>query len=278
MGKHFVPKFYLRGFETDGAIWAYDKQEDRTFKTQVGAIANENGMYPDGLESWLATNVEDPAKGAITKIRNRSPITSEEKRFLAKYILTLWKRVPRARARVAELMPSVVAEVHGNLIGKLEKLVVARPDLNQKVDKWRAQVTEVIARHQANPPLDIWLDTIESDTANHVVDALTSMRWAFLYRNDAQFLTCDNPVFFFEFEGIGKTMSELTIPMSSSVVLWASRRHLNENQFVQAMPSAVREINRRMAHNSTRFLYFERNESWIPSFARKGNWKLNRLQ
>ena len=58
-------------------------------------------MYSDELESHLATQVEDPAKPAISKLRARERLSTEESLALAKYIVVLWKRVPKARERVS---------------------------------------------------------------------------------------------------------------------------------------------------------------------------------
>lgn len=43
---HFVPQFYLRRFVgSDGLLWVYDKDNDRTFGTNPKNIAAEHRFY-----------------------------------------------------------------------------------------------------------------------------------------------------------------------------------------------------------------------------------------
>ncbi len=278
MGHHYVPRFYLRGFAIDEAIWAYDKHINRSFSTQVKSIANETGMYSDELEDHLATQVEDPAKPAILKLRAKERLTPEERLALAKYIVVLWKRVPKARERVIARLPQVADEVHDNLRSQLDQLAEQSPDLVDKVDQWRIRIAEVIAKQRQNPSPEIWYHSIRSQSNPKVVDALLSMNWVFLHSERHQFLTGDNPVFFFEHEGIGKPTSELTLPLSSSIALWATRLPRPSMRFLSASPSGVKEINRRTVQNSIRFVYARDDEAWILPFTTKQQWRLTRLQ
>lgn len=278
MGHHYVPQFYLRGFETDGTIWAYDKLHSRSFPTQVKSIANETGMYSDDLEAYLANEIEDPAKPAIQKIRSHRPLSPEDRLTLAKYIVILWKRTPKGRDRIGQYMPEVSAELRDDLHKELATLEAEHPDLASRIAQFRAQAEEVIARQERNPSPEIWHKSIESWSSPKVVDVLLSMNWTFLHSANAQFLTSDNPVFFFEHEGIGKQNSELSLPLSSSLALWASRRPSPSGRFLSALPAGVREINRRTAFNSRRFLYAARDEPWILPFATKKQWQLTRLR
>ena len=104
------------------------------------------------------------------------------------------------------------------------------------------------------------------------------MNWLFLRSQADQFLTGDNPVFFFEHEGIGKPTSELTFPLSSNLALWATRLPRPSMQYLAASPAGVREINRRTAHNSVRFVYSKANEPWVLPFVLKKQWRLTRLR
>jgi hypothetical protein len=278
MGHHYVPRFYLRGFAVDEAIWAYDKQTERSFPTQVKSIANETSIYSDELESHLATQVEDPAKPAIAKLRERQQLAPDERLALAKYMVVLWKRVPKARERVVARLPSVADEVRTDLHSQLDQLAERNPDLISKVDKWRGEIDAVIAKQRQKPSPEIWYHSIKSQSSPRVVDALLSMNWIFLRSEAHQFLTSDNPVFFFEHEGIGKPTSELTWPISSSVALWATRLPRPSMQFLSASRSGIREINRRTVRNSVRFIYARHDEPWILPFVSRKQWRLTRLQ
>ena len=56
MGDHYVPRYYLKGFTKDDGkrIWVYDKNERRSFATQVQSIANETAFYSPEVERYLA--------------------------------------------------------------------------------------------------------------------------------------------------------------------------------------------------------------------------------
>lgn len=277
MGHHYVPQFYLRGFANNNAIWVHDHLEARTFVSQPKTIANESNMYTEELEQYLANSVEEPAKPAIENIRERKPLTEAERNALARYVIALWKRVPEGRARAAARLPNVVASVRDDLHEGLAAAAAANPSLSALAEARKADVDRIISIYESDPPPDIWHDSLAQDRSPRVVDGLISMEWRFLYSEELQFIACDNPVFFFSHEGIGRPTSELTIPFSSTVALWANRRPKNGPVYVQATPVTVRELNRRSASNATRFVYSERNEPWILPFVCKRKYSLNRL-
>lgn len=278
MGHHYVPKFYLRGFEQNGTIWTFDKAQRRAFPSQVKSIANETAMYSDELESHLANEIEHPAKSALEKIRSERQLTTHDRLTLARYIVALWKRVPKARLRANHHLPEVADQVESHLQVELDMLAAQDPSNQSKVSALKQHVAEIIARHKQNPPPEVWYRGIRAESNLQLINATLSMNWRFLVSDKEQFLTGDNPVFFFEHEGIGKPTSEITLPLSSSIALWASRSSGPNGQYLKASPSGVREINRRIAHNSLRFVYASRNESWVLPFLERGSWRLTRLR
>lgn len=277
MGHHYVPQYYLRGFAVGDSIWAYDKTLKRSFPSQVKSIANENSMYSEELESYLATHVEDPAKEAISKLRTEGRISTKERHALAQYIVVMWKRVPRARSRAFERLPEVTRELEEELGAQIDQLVAEDPSLADKAEARRSEISAILERQRKNPAPEIWYRSLDAEGGSKVVDALLSMNWIFLHSRQ-QFLTCDNPVFFFEHEGISKPTSELTFPISSSVALWASRLPRPNMHHVAVSPTGLREINRRTVHNSTRFVYAQENETWILPFVLKRHWQITRLR
>jgi hypothetical protein len=277
MGHHYLPQFYLRGFASGLSIWAHDKVKDCSFRTQVKTIANETQLYTDELENRLNSDVEGPANPVLERVRRRELIGDHERSLLAKYIVVMWKRVPEARRRVIRRLPGVVNEVEAELNSEFDLLQIQHPSFENKITEFRARVTAELDRNLANPSPEIWHKSIESSSGPRVVNSLLSMNWVFLYSERAQFLTSDNPVFFFESEGIARSTSELTFPLSSSVSLWAHRGPPSP-LYLEARPVAIREINRRTAFNSTRFVYSLRNEHWVLPFVMKRDKALNRLQ
>ncbi|PHV05871.1 hypothetical protein CSQ96_17440 [Janthinobacterium sp. BJB412] len=278
MGNHFVPQYYLKGFESQGGIWVHGRQSKRSFVTQVRVIANENRLYSEEIEAHFNIKIEIPANEAFRKLRERAPITGPERAALAKYILVLWKRVPKARERALLKIPEVAHELGIQMQSELDSFAELMPHLETEVASLKARVETAVDAHKASPSPSIWYESIDFETDHLPNDALLSMNWVFLYHDELQFLTSDNPVFFFEFEGIGSPTSELTFPISSSLSLWATRAPGVKGGFVKATNAAVKEINRRTAFNSNQWVYSQRNERWILPFVTKNEWSLTRLR
>lgn len=277
MGHHYVPQFYLRGFTQDGRLWVHDREARRSFPSQPKAVANENDLYTEELEQHLANEIEDPAKGAIEAIRARIAPTGSAREALARYIVALWKRVPEGRTRVVAGVPEVAESLRKEYTASLEATAASDPTLRDRAGARLLELNAALDKFARQPPPEVWHHNLTRDSSPNVVESLLSMNWRFLCTDAAQFLTCDNPVFFFEHEGIGKPTSELTLPLSSSVALWANRRPHAEPVFPIARPAAVRELNRRTAINATRFVYSKQQEAWILPFVCKGSYALNRI-
>lgn len=277
MGHHYVPQFYLRGFGSDGRIWAHDRERRISFQSSVKSVANEKGMYSEEIESFLANRIETPAISALIKVRRQENISLEERTALARYIVFLWKRVPDGRERALKIIPGVADQLHGEIAAELDAAAVANPAFADRVASLKARVAAAIDVHKSRPSPALWYSSFESEPGAQLVEALLSMNWVFISTSQLQFLTSDNPVFFFKSEGIGGQRSELSVPLSSSIALWATRSKVPSGEFVNAASVAVREVNRRTAHGSTRFVYSGTDEPWVLPFVTKGHWQLTRL-
>lgn len=275
---HYIPQFYLKGFTMGSSLWVHDWVDKRSYQSQPKSVANEKGLYPEEVEKHLAESIENPAKRALQMIRNRSAIGEDERRALAKYMVTLWKRVPKGLEGTQGRLPEVAASIRDDLKSELDAAVAERPDLADVIRSRYAEANQALVRYEVDPPRDIWHMGLAQEASQRVVESMLSMHWRFLVSDTHQFLTCDNPVFFFEFEGIEKATSEITFPISSTVALWATRRVRSGPMYLPALPVGVREVNRRSAQNSTRYVFSMRFESWILPFSCKRQYSLNRLQ
>lgn len=277
MGNHYIPQYFLHGFAEDGRLWAHDRTCNRSFLTQPKVVAHESGMYPPEVETYLANQIENPAKASIERIRNLQALTDSDRQAVAHYVVALWKRVPKARSRAAERLPAVAESVKAEVLTRINELVGEDPSLAHLADKRREDIGRIIAHYQTAPPPDIWQLNLKTEATPRIVDGLLSMKWRLIHSPKRILLASDNPVFFFEHEGIGKATSELTVPFSSTVALWANRQDHHHQFVVTASTTTARELNRRAAHNATRFLFSKTNESWILPFHRKRKWELHRL-
>lgn len=278
MHNHYLPQKYLLRFaDNDGGVWVHDNQKTESYRTGPKVIGNEIGMYSDEVEVGLNMQVEGPTHRVFDKIIAKRPLTSDDCRALAKYICVMYKRVPSGRDRAMALMPQVADDLHADIMAELDTLVEIDPTNRVTADSLRVQTSDAIERLKVALPPSLWYKGFNLNDIGAVEEGLLSMNWVFLCSDRHQFLTSDNPVSFFKHEGIGSPQSELTFPLSSSVTLWATRRPRKHIEYVTALPAGVKEINRRTASNSKRFLFSKTNELWIKPFSVKGSWPLSRL-
>lgn len=280
MGDHYIPQYYLRGFTSlvGGKIWTYEKGGPIKFQSDVKKTGHEPNYYAPEVESYLANQIEGPANNVIKNIRSKEGVTKQDKETLATYMVIMLKRVPQSKIRMKEIAPGVAQQQQEKWDQEISKLVTEHPDKTDLLKTRRAEIKKNLEKYSLNPPKDFWLSLIPPERTPNVINVLQQMTWHFLTFDEyPAFLTCDNPVFYFTWMGIGKPESEVTFPISSNIVLWATWREDIEEKYSEIKRQAIKEINRRTATNATRFVYHARDESWIPKFISKKNHNLNRL-
>lgn len=281
MHNHYLPQYYLRGFcsNSNRDIWVYDKKEARVFSANVIRIANICGFYSEEIEKYLAGTIEAPANLVLDKIRSRQRLDENDKTALSKYISVMWKRVPEGKNRVKKRAPELAADIQESLYRTLDKIAEKDPSKKSIAQSRKAEADGILKRLSQDPPPEIWHRTIPAESTPRMVEAIATMTWRFLtFDERPAFLTCDNPVFFFPQLGIGRMESELSFPISSNIMLWATRRtDIPEGYFPTKM-IIVKEMTRRTATVTTRYVFHATEENWILPFLAKGQWQLNRIQ
>ena len=193
-------------------------------------------------------------------------------------MVVMYKRVPQSKIRMNQMAPGVAQKLQDQWDKDIEELIKEGPDKADFYKKRRQEIHSNLKKYSKNPPKDFWLLLIPPERTPNVISVLQKMTWHFLtWDEHPAFLTCDNPVFYFPWMGIGKPESEVTFPISSNIVLWATWRKDVVENYSEIKKQAIKEINRRTALNATRFVYHARDEDWIPNFIAKNNHKLNRL-
>ena len=125
---------------------------------------------------------------------------------------------------------------------------------------------------------NIWSDNLPADSTPRAVEFLSHMTWRFLIAENGQyFITSDNPLFFFQDMGIGKKLSEVSIPIAKNLALWTTWRNDLVEGYFPARTRVVKEINRRIASISKQFIFSSFSERWIRTLADKTIYKLNRI-
>ena len=280
MGHHYLPKYYLKGFtETvDNMLWAYEKGTGNKFNTQIKSLANITKFYSQETEQYLASHIEDPANAVLDKIRSGHLINDNDKNVFAEYMAVMWKRVPRAKEDLKKMAPRLASEIAEKLSSDLDSIIAKELQDAKFIEKRRKEIDEILATYAADPPKDIWLENIPPERTPRIVEAIKAMTWTFWEFNQRPaFLTCDNPLFYFTGMGVGKPDSEISFPISSHIVLWATWRLDLPRNFIKASTQIVKEMNRRTVDNASRYIFHSRDEHWIEPLIKKKHWKLNRI-
>lgn len=278
MGHHYIPQYYLKGFTPpdNDMIWVYEKGGSLKYSANIKKIAQKTNYYSPELERYLANEIENPANSVIKKIRDRKQLTQSEKEKLAIYMVVMLKRVPQSKIRMKKTAPVVAQSLQQKWDKEISKLILENPSQTDLFEKRRTEIKANLEKYSKNLPKDFWLELIPPERTPNIVKVIPKMTWLFLTcEKFPAFLTCDNPVFYFQGIGVGKPESEITFPISSNIVLWGTWRNDIQEGYSPIKNQAIREINRRTATNATRFIYHARDEEWIPRFINKQEHQLN---
>ena len=282
MGNHYVPRFYLKGFLQNHqleSIWVFCKN-GRKYCTNIENVAQENHFYSREVEADLTNNVEEPAKPVLQKIRNLQPITAAEKQIFAKYIMAFMKRVPDHRVQIVEKAPEVVETYLDKLEADLDNSKKLRPSKIDIIERRKREINELRQSRDRQKAIghDAWLTNIAPERTPQALEAISLMTWRFwVIEDDEYFITCDNPVFYFRWLGIGQQQSEISFPIAKNIALCANWRKDISDGYAVAPKRIIREINRRTANNKTSCLYSPYSDDWVQIYALKKNFWLNRI-
>jgi hypothetical protein len=305
---HKVPRYYLKGFVERADcpfLWVYRKgllykpgrarYKYNPYRDSIRFVGSEIDYYAsmshDGVVDYetyenVLEKLEKPADPVIKKIRDRQMLTRDEKVVLASYIVLMLKRVERRRQKANSMWSSFLEEFESSsdLIRAVAVLERDTPPddtrTQERLRKVRAEINRVMDDYKANPstiPSKILHESMVAP-GSILVPAISQMNWQFLIAPEgSQFLTSDNPVFFFEGIGLNKPQSELTFPISSDVALAAFGSGGFKEGFVATTTHAVSEINRRTAHSATEEVYHLRASKWVADLFNKRTHQLNSL-
>jgi hypothetical protein len=280
MGKHFIPRYYLKGFtepNTPLFIWVYEKGSNKHYRANIENIAQETDMYSSQTEEYLAQQIEEPAKIALEKLRNRELITINEKGYLANYMGVLYKRVPRSRERAKTWFVEYSKNYYHDLDQRLKQLISENP-LKQDLLERRREELKKLKDEETIKAEEVWENIIPPGMTPSISPTLLQMTWQyFVFDKWPAFVTSDSPVFFFEQIGIGKEHSEVTFPISTTLAIWLSWHRTQKEEFVKVNEKIVHEINRRTIGIAGHYIYFSNYENWISRLADKQDMALKRI-
>jgi len=272
MGNHYIPQYYLKGFsQNDGKqIWVYDKNIGIKFQTQIKSTANISGLYSNEIEQYLANEIEEPANAVLMKIRNQNQINNEDKKILSEYMVTMMKRVPTGKRRFEELAPSICKNLFNELDISLSKIAINSPEKIDLINTRKNEIGGILTKFSNNFPDEAWFHNIPPMKSPKIVEALKNMVWYFLVvESGFDFLTSDNPFFFFKSLGIGNPNSEVIFPISNKIALWATWKERLHSVYYKIDTHTLKKINHLTVINATRFVFKANDEYWVKPFVMK---------
>jgi len=274
MGKHFIPQRYLRRFaviDDPDHIWMYDKKAKLFIKAAIKKVAQQARFYDEDTEKQLNEQVERPGNRVFSKFISDQPIDAKDRIDAAVYMATMYARVPKRRTEITKMVPSAAEKVLSELASAMNDWIKTNPD-PQLVERRLKEMEEVSRKVRADPIKGAVVDLIRSPWASQrIIRTIASMCWRIGRASVPHFfMTSDNPVHFFKGLGLANTRSELTFPISAEFALYASwRGETGATMAFNAPASLVKECNRRVAFEATRFVFSPKRESWIDTIANK---------
>jgi hypothetical protein len=269
MGQHYLPQHYLKGFASgldSSTIWVFDKENYRRFQSSVVKVANENKYWSHEMESWMAQDIESPSNRVLDKIRNRQPLSANDKATLSIYIVTLLRRVPLGKKRAAAWLTDKrnTDPIFDEMQAILQRQINDQPEASEQIRK-----ALIDLEHAKNSPPDasqtqtIWEKSLDPRLTAASIHALRTMSWAFLtHDKEPAFLTGDNPVFYFHDKGVGPNGAELSFPVDMHTVLWAVRSSNWREEYFEATKDLIAEMNRRTVFVADRYVYSDQVRDW----------------
>jgi len=276
MGKHYIPRFYLKGFATsdnENKIITYQCKPEKQYKTNIINIAQENNFYSDEKEQYLAEDIEGPANSILSKIRNKEKLTADEKYIFTNYLVVFLKRVPSYFDQLKSKYPDAAKSTIDKVKSHYKDLIIQGEISETSWGKINCEI-EKIANSYFNDDekaRDIWLDYLSPDTSPHIQYEIYKKKWVFLTsKNNYCYITCDNPFFFFTESGLRK--SQISIPISKEIALLAINSNNEYPDFAVPRTQIIKDINKRSISNARNYVYSPKEEDWIfKMILKKGN-------
>lgn len=241
MGHHYIPQKYLQGFADPikpGYIWQYDKYKkcfSGNMALPIKDVSQKRNFYDKDTEEKLAELVESPANSVLKKLRETADCVSlnhEDRSKLALYIAVMRCRTPGQRNKALGVAQGMftMQELHANMKAIEDEIRLPNPSKDEQY-------------------------------------AIYCMHWRFIKSDGSLFfLTSDDPVYCPN--GVGNADSELFLPISSELALWASYRTLTTKKIISGQ-EYVTEFNKRTVANATQYIYYHKNVDWIGKLANR---------
>ena len=264
-------------------MWLHDKQSGKSHPAPIDKVAQSKGYYSPEVEEALR-QVEGPANVVMAKLVNNEMISSTERMQLTLYVAVALKRVPYRRRKALEMFPGVLDNTLKELRAELTQAAAKiEPPVDDERLRDRLDEIENIFRAKFGdaPPEEVVRQIREPWPTPGMLEAIYRMTWRVLIaEGPTGFWTTDNPVFFFESDGIATREAEVSFPLAPTHALhgcWVLAAS-SSFAFWRAPERFVREVNRRLASTTERLAFSDRLEDWMMPTLQKRNPYLSRFR
>jgi hypothetical protein len=283
MGKkkrhHYIPQFYLRGFidpANEPYLWVYEKRSpaiksvsarDAGLEKGYHSFTNSKGQRDTESIENIFQRIEDSTARVFEGIKNREPLSEEERHTLATFLSLMLTRVPNYRRNVENTMGDLLKQIAmmdaSNIDWLRENMKtyeqVTGESLGMSPEEFQKTILEGDYELSTSPTFSLQMMSID------LSEAFLDKTWFYLKATDrVKFLTSDNPLSYHDPtrkrgsywpEGLADENTEVTFPISKELALVATRRKGVGPGYVPVSHQVVKDINRRTVMSALRFVY-----------------------
>jgi hypothetical protein len=235
--QHYVSKFYLKNFATNGKLFVFDKPtgtwnpEPSTPKDEARS-EHVNTVFIQGSPSYMFDSfleeIEDKAAPVVDQIcRQRAlPARQEARARLARFIASTQVRTPGHRGTLRQVVPMLF----GNVAAELN------PSETDSVAGLRKLFEEFLTPSLGEILSEEAMVTMIPGNTLYLAEIILRRKWHLILadKGGPHFVTSDNPV-------SGLFGQETVIPLSPMVALLASDQV--EGELIQGDDRYVRVVN-----------------------------------
>lgn len=290
---HYIPRFYLDGFvdpHNEPYIWIYEKGNSDVRKASAENVAVEKHYYsfitPSGdrdsetFENALA-KVEEKVAPILEKIKNREHLDDEERGGFASFLALTMTRVPNYRTDIekstGELIKKISMKMASNaagfesMMGKMEK------ETGNKIEMPVEELRKFMLNGEYDVKVDSQFSLFMIGLAEELAPVFFEMSWAFLEAtNDYKFVTCDNPLFYYDpthdpksLFGVGLLNKniEVTFPISRDLIFLGTWGKLQG--YKKLNNNIVKKFTHRTIISALRFVFASQNSEQLNKIVQK---------
>lgn len=262
---HELPRYYLRGFdapERPGHVWVFERGRifcpgmrwERDNPCSLGI--KRAGLHPNGYGRFEGDlqKQEHQADDALAKARSGSPLGSDAKQQITRYIGMTWRRL---RVREHQVRP---------LLRRQFGTELRQQALRAAESGQFAMAKSLFAIHESSKSAAAEADLIRQTLLirHERLEALLLARdWSLvLAPHNCHFVTTDNPVVFDQVVGVSR--SPVLFPISRQVLLLITPTTTQLAVDVGEIPEdRVRAFNLVLIRSAVQHVFSSRPDRWI---------------